>query len=295
MIRWTGTSRQRWTVITLMMSLPALATWALLPKMDYLPDVKRDAVDVWMNFTPGFNLQAQREEVIDTLIARLAPYMKGEREPALKNYYILRYPGGAQIGVRPKEEDQIKVLEKLLMKQLLVGIPDTQVFGGQGSLFGGFDSENGISLLLQGGDLAELYQAARAAMAIVKQDLPGAQVRPQPDLDFTAPELRLVPQDEAPGRGGLGSHPHARHHPDLRRRAAGRRVFRRGGAARHHADGADLGQPGRAQGGAAGDPVRAHRAARRAAAGGARHGAGQHLSGRRPAQHQPADPRPRRG
>ncbi len=101
--------------------------------------------------------------------------MKGEREPALKNYYILRYPGGAQIGVRPKEEEQIKVLEQLLMKQLLVGIPDTQVFGGQGSLFGGFDSENGISLLLQGGDLAELYQAARAAMAIVKQDLPGAR------------------------------------------------------------------------------------------------------------------------
>nr|MCE9971299.1 AcrB/AcrD/AcrF family protein [Aeromonas salmonicida] len=68
-------------------------------------------------------------------------------------------------------------------------------FGGQGSLFGGFDSENGISLLLQGGNLPELYQAARESMAIVKRDLPGAQVRPEPDLDFTAPELRLVPQD----------------------------------------------------------------------------------------------------
>ncbi|MGL6050666.1 MAG: efflux RND transporter permease subunit, partial [Aeromonas salmonicida] len=183
------------SIIILMMSLPALATWALLPKMDYLPDVKRDAVDVWMSFTPGFNLKAQREEVIDTLIARLAPYMKGEKEPALKNYYIMRYPGGAQIGVRPKDENRIKELESLLMKQLLVGIPDTQTFGGQGSLFGGFDSENGISLLLQGGNLPELYQAARESMAIVKRDLPGAQVRPEPDLDFTAPELRLVPQD----------------------------------------------------------------------------------------------------
>lgn len=88
--------------------------------------------------------------MIDTLIARLDPYMKGEKDPVLKNYYILRYPGGAQIGVRPKEESQIKVLEQLLMKQLLVGIPDTRVFGGQGSLFGGFDSENSISLLIEG-------------------------------------------------------------------------------------------------------------------------------------------------
>ncbi|MNC10871.1 Cobalt-zinc-cadmium resistance protein CzcA [compost metagenome] len=172
-----------------------LASWLLLPKMNYLPDVKRDAIDVWMSFTPGVNPKAQREEVIDTLIARLDPYMKGEKEPALKNYYILRYPGGAQIGVRPRDETRIKVLERLLMDKLLTNIPDTRVFGGQGSLFGGFDSENSISLLIQGGTLPELYQAARESMAVVQKDLPGAQVRPEPGLDFTAPELRLVPQD----------------------------------------------------------------------------------------------------
>ncbi|WP_279505465.1 efflux RND transporter permease subunit [Aeromonas veronii] len=63
------------------------------------------------------------------------------------------------------------------------------------SLFGGFDSENGVSLLLQGGNLPELYQAARASMGILSKDLPGAQIRPEPSLDFTAPELKLVPQD----------------------------------------------------------------------------------------------------
>lgn len=97
--------------------------------------------------------------------------------------------------MRPKDENRIKELESLLMKQLLVGIPDTRVFGGQGSLFGGFDSENGVSLLLQGGNLPELYQAARASMGILSKDLPGAQIRPEPSLDFTAPELKLVPQD----------------------------------------------------------------------------------------------------
>ena len=30
---------------------------------------------------------------------------------------------------------------------------------------------------------------------MVQRDLPGAQIRPEPGLDFTAPELRLVPQD----------------------------------------------------------------------------------------------------
>uniref|UniRef100_UPI00202CB683 hypothetical protein n=1 Tax=Klebsiella quasipneumoniae TaxID=1463165 RepID=UPI00202CB683 len=82
-----------------------------------------------------------------------------------------------------KDENRIKELESLLMKQLLVGIPDSRVFGGQGSLFGGFDSENGVSLLLQGGNLPELYQAARASMGILSKDLPGAQIRPEPSLD----------------------------------------------------------------------------------------------------------------
>jgi multidrug efflux pump subunit AcrB len=117
------------------------------------------------------------------------------------------------------------------------------VFGGQGSLFGGFDSENGISLLLQGAIWPNSTRRRGRAMAIVKQDLPGAQVRPQPDLDFTAPELRLVPQDRRLAEVGWDRTPMPAIIQTFGDGSAGRRVFRRGGAARHHADGADLRQP----------------------------------------------------
>ena len=36
------------------------------------------------------------------MVKRLEPYMAGEKEPRLKNYYILIWPnGGGSIGVRP--------------------------------------------------------------------------------------------------------------------------------------------------------------------------------------------------
>ena len=39
--------------------------------------------------------------------ARLAPYMAGEKQPALKNYYILAGAFGTNIGVRPLDPDNI--------------------------------------------------------------------------------------------------------------------------------------------------------------------------------------------
>ena len=34
-------------------------------------------------------------------------------------------------------------------------------------------------------------------MAIIKQEMPGAQVRPQPSLDVLFPEVRIVPDGDA--------------------------------------------------------------------------------------------------
>ncbi|MCB1589195.1 MAG: efflux RND transporter permease subunit, partial [Xanthomonadales bacterium] len=48
----TGTPRRRWAWIGGLIGGGALLTWALLPSLDYLPPVKRDAVDVFVNPPP---------------------------------------------------------------------------------------------------------------------------------------------------------------------------------------------------------------------------------------------------
>ena len=191
----TRTRGRRWTVIILLMGLPVVLTRVAVPQIDYLPQVKRDAVDVWLNFTPGASVESIKQEIMPTLVERLAPYMSGEQEPALRNYYIILWPGGASMGVRAKDQTQIKALEKLVMGEIVQGIPDTRAFGGQGDLFGGFGNENGIDLDLQAGNLRELYTAAGQAMAFIQEQMPGSRVRPRPGLDFTSPELRLEPND----------------------------------------------------------------------------------------------------
>ncbi|MGI9281625.1 MAG: efflux RND transporter permease subunit [Endozoicomonas sp.] len=194
-MKLTATGRRRLTIIVLLMGLPVVLTEVAMPRMDYLPEVKRDAIDVWFNFTPGTSVEAVKTEIMPTLVERLEPYMKGEKEPALKNYYFILWPGGASMGVRAKDQENVKMLERLVMDEIVQGIPDTRAFGGQGSLFGGFGNGNGVNLALQSSDLPALYEAATQAMPIISEKLPGARVRPMPGLDFTAPELRLTPDD----------------------------------------------------------------------------------------------------
>ncbi|MGY0216720.1 efflux RND transporter permease subunit [Endozoicomonadaceae bacterium StTr2] len=201
-MRLTATARRRWGIILLLMGLPIVLTRVAMPQMDYLPEVKRDAIDVWFSFTPGTSVEAVKTEIMPELVKRLDPYMKGEMEPALKNYYFILWPGGASMGVRAKDQEQVKALERLVMDEVVQGIPDTRAFGGQGNLFGGFDDDNGVRLDLQSSDLPALYAAAGQAMGIIAEKLPGSRTRPTPGLDFTAPELRLTPDDRRLAEAG---------------------------------------------------------------------------------------------
>ena len=164
----TDSPRRRQVTIGLCLVVPAALTWLLMPPIDYLPPVKRDAIDGFFQFPPGMNIDAIETEVVEPMAKRLEPYMAGEKEPRLKNYYILIWPnGGGSIGVRPLDPSKIDELGKIVNEEITAGFPDLNVFAQQGNLFGGFGDGRNIEVRLQSADFdALLATAARPRIPV---------------------------------------------------------------------------------------------------------------------------------
>ncbi|GAB4202082.1 MAG: efflux RND transporter permease subunit [Wenzhouxiangellaceae bacterium] len=181
-----------------------LLTVLWFPQLDYLPPVKRDAVDVFLDLPPGANVDYIDHEIVKPIIERLRPFMDGERQPALKNYYVLVWPGGGTIGARVLDQSRVGELEALMRDEILVGFPDLRAFAAQGDLFGDFSGGRNISLHLQAADSQALYDAAREGERLLAEAFPGANVRTQPNIEMAEPELRLQPHDQRINEAGWG-------------------------------------------------------------------------------------------
>jgi len=193
----TGTPMRRVGLIVGLMAGAVGLSYSLLPNMNYLPPVKRDAVDAFVSFPSGANTETIEREIVSVIVDRLKPYMSGEKEPALRNYYFITFPNGqgGSLGIRAKDQNKVKELEKLVNEEILVGFPDVFAFGQQGNLFGGFGGNGSVQLHLQSRDLDGLRDATMTAMQLVQENLPGARAQPNPDPNVVSPELKVVPND----------------------------------------------------------------------------------------------------
>jgi len=175
---------------------PLLLSWWLLPPLDYLPPVKRAAIDSFFEFPPGMSPEDVNRELLPVLIGRMAPYMRGEREPHLKNWYIQAWPGGGTIGARVLDERRIGELESLIRDKITVGLPDTRVFTAEGELFGGIGgSARSVGIHLQSEDSAALNRVAIAGRALLSKVFPGSTVLSFPNPEDADLELHAVPND----------------------------------------------------------------------------------------------------
>ena len=203
LMRLTDSAKKRWCWIGSLTVVPILLGWLLWPQLNYLPPVKRDAVDAFISFPSGASADVVKKEFAEIVVKRLAPYMSGEKEPRLKNYYLFSGPWGGNIGIRVEDQSRVDEMVKIANQEILSGFPDTQAFAQQGSLFGRFGGGANISINLQSVDFPALNDAAVEVSDLIQQSLPGSRVRMNPDPLIVTPELRLIPDDRRLAEVGM--------------------------------------------------------------------------------------------
>lgn len=194
--RLTDRPARRAAVIGGLIFASIAGTWLLLPDLHYLPAVRRDAIDSFVGVPQGTSVDVVDREIAQPIIQRLQPYMVGEKQPALLNYYVFTEGGGVNIGVRVLDESRLKEMGEIIKNEILADFPDTFVFSQQGYLFGGLGDGGGLQLVLQAPDPEKLLPVVQKAQALIEEKLPGAFGNPDPDLTVRQPEIIAAPNDQ---------------------------------------------------------------------------------------------------
>jgi len=193
---WTDTPRRRWTWVTILTGVPLLVAFLLLPPADYLPEGKKNFFMAFIVTPPGMGIENAKEEVIDVIDQRLAPYLAGEKHPHLENYFLGTARGwGTFLGGSAVDPDDTDEIIQLVNREIVIGFPDAFGFAGRDPIFGGHRGGRRIEIDLASESFASLLEAGRAGFGAVMQVMPDANVRPVPGLELAEPELRLIPDD----------------------------------------------------------------------------------------------------
>ena len=210
--RWVGDVVRRMTG-----SVPALAAVAviaptamaalalsLLPPMEYLPTGNRNFLFGALIPPPSYSvpeMSAIGERFQAGMTAHTGP--GAQEEPAISRSFFVARPGLAFMGAEALDPARIQDLVALYRGEQRK-IPGVFGVASQASLFGrGLASSRSIDVDITGSDLAVLASTGGRMMGLVRDALPGAQVRPIPTLDAGAPEFQLEPKRDELARNGL--------------------------------------------------------------------------------------------
>ena len=169
----------------------------LMPQLDYMPPVKRDTVDSFLFFPPGTNVETADKEIAKVIDQRIQPYLTGEKEPKVRDYFLWTFPGatGGWLALNAEDDTQVQALQEIVTNEITAGFPDMFGYTTRRSLFGGFGDENSVELRISASDLEAVKNAAMQGMGLIMSQIPGAQPNPQPDPFAESTELRFEPID----------------------------------------------------------------------------------------------------
>lgn len=188
-------SRTVWVVLLIGGSL-ALSV-ALLPKQNYLPPLKRDAIDTRFFLPSGASIESIDTEILSEIIDRVEEYKAAGREPEILNYYIvvLGDLGFNQFAVRIKDQSRIDEMAEIVRNEFVTNFPDLQSNTERKDVFDSVEVSGSVEINIQSNNVEALRLAALETVRSLRARFPNANVTPQPDPAAIAPELRLDPND----------------------------------------------------------------------------------------------------
>ncbi len=205
-MKLTDSSVKRSAWIATLLGGSVTVVLLLMPKTDFLPRAPIDGFFFNFNMPPGGNIDTVEAELVPLVKTRLAPYVSGEKQPAIKDYNFYSFGPGASGGfIYAADPQRVEELMNVVRTQIFDNLPDAQVFLFRGSMIrmSGGSGGQGINIDLQGPDIEALMAAAQKGMAVINEQLPGSFPRPNPGLQLAEPELQLIPDDRRITQAGI--------------------------------------------------------------------------------------------
>ncbi len=200
--RFIHRSALRELLLVIVLTGTALATsWALMPKVEYLPTGNRNLVFGILLPPPGYNLDklaAMGEDIEE----RMRPYWDVDagdpaadslKYPFIRDFFYVARGRSIFMGVRTA--DPLRSGELIPLIQGIAGsVPGTFAVVKQSSIFeSGLSAGRTIDVEISGPDLPELVALGGEVFGRVRGLLPTAQVFPKPSLDLANPEVHVEP------------------------------------------------------------------------------------------------------
>jgi len=198
----TSTPNKRFAWIFGLMLFSFAGSWALFPKVDYLPKGNQNQFQAFILPPPGLSYPAARFEMSDEINRRIKPYLTGEKQPQIAHTWMGFFGSFGFIGGHAKNVDDIGEMIQIINREFLQGFPDTMAFASQSQIFRSLGGGRRIDVDIQGNNVDTLLRAAQTGFGAITHALPGVQIQPTPGLTLAEPELRMIPNERRMAEAG---------------------------------------------------------------------------------------------